>query len=64
VREFFLDKDTIGVFADLFIELGGVMLVSIPVFFLSGEWLRLTNSIIIFILATYSARTLRKRTHE
>jgi hypothetical protein len=64
LRAFFLDNDTIGVFADLFIELGGVMLISIPGFFLAGEWLWLTNSIIIFILATYSARTLRKRTHD
>ncbi len=64
VRAFFLDTTTIGVFADLFIELGGVMLVSIPGFFLAGEWLWLTNGVIIFILATYSARTLRKRTHE
>jgi hypothetical protein len=64
LEEVFLDKQSIGVFADLCIELSGVMLVSIPGFFLAGAWLQLTNSITIFILATYSARTLRKRTYD
>ena len=37
LEDIFLDKYSIGVFADLFIELGGVMLISIPGFFLAGE---------------------------
>jgi hypothetical protein len=49
-----------GVFSELFIELAGFLLLSIPGYVMAHDWVRLTITIVLCILTTRFAITLRK----
>ena len=52
-----------GVIADILVELSVVQLLSIIAHFVTFDWLRLTISIISFILLTEFAIVLRKEAY-
>lgn len=49
-----------SVFSDIFVELGGAMILAVPGFLITKEWLSLTNSIVICILCISIAIRLRR----
>ncbi len=53
-----------GVISDILVELSVVQLLSIIAQFVAFDWLRLTVSIISFILLTEFAIILRKEAYE
>jgi hypothetical protein len=57
-------KAAIDVLSDVSVELAGAMLISIPSFSTTGDWSRLTISVVLFILSTYIAVILRRHTYD
>jgi hypothetical protein len=53
-----------SVLSDLLVELSVIALVSIPVYFIGQDWLRLTLAVFFSILTLRAAVYLRKRTYD
>jgi hypothetical protein len=52
------------VFSELFVEISGFLLVSIPGYALEQDWARLTMSILLCILTIWGAMKARQKTYD
>ena len=59
-----ISREWPDVISDLLIEIGGFLLLSLPGYMLLQEWLRLTITIVFFILCLRVAAWLRKKSYD
>ena len=59
-----LSRAVDNVFSELFVELSGFLLVSIPGYVMAQEWARLTMTISLCILTIWAAIKARQQTYD
>ncbi len=59
-----ISRGTNDVLSDLFVEVSGFLVVSVPGYVMAHEWLRLTATIFFCILTTRIAIFIRNKTYD
>ncbi len=59
-----LNRAVDDVFSELFVELSGFLLVSIPGYVMAHEWPRLTMTVFLCILTIWAATNARQKTYD